>query len=78
MDEQTIGFQCNCGDKIGITCKAKGVGFQVYALCGDRFPYKFYSRNKPSLKKYIDQGVSDICAQVMLMRDKLHNKYHRV
>ena len=46
VDEQTIGFQVNHGDKTRITYKPLGGRFQVDALCGDGFMYVFYFRNE--------------------------------
>ena len=42
VDEQTIGFKGRHADKLRITYKKEGDGFQCDALCDDGFTYAFY------------------------------------
>jgi len=46
VDEQTIGFRGRHEDKLRITYKKEGDGFQCDALCDDGFTYSFYFRNE--------------------------------
>ena len=41
-DEQTIGFQGHHSDKLHITYKAEGDGFQCDALCKSGFMWMFH------------------------------------
>ena len=45
-DEQTIGFQGKHEDKLQITYKAEGDGFQCDAICNSGFTRTFYFRNQ--------------------------------
>lgn len=77
VDEQTIGFQGHHKDKLRITYKAEGDGFQCDALCQEGYTYGFYFRNQPAPKKYLDQGHSPLHARVMFLFDSLKDRYHR-
>jgi Transposase IS4 len=77
VDEQTIGFQGNHKDKLRITYKAEGDGFQCDALCQEGYTYTFYYRNQPAPKKYLDQDLSPLHSRVMYMFDSLKESYHR-
>jgi hypothetical protein len=65
INEQTIGFQGKHKDKLQITYKKGGDGFQCGALCHDGFTYSFYFRNHPAKKKYINEGLSPLHSRVM-------------
>ena len=77
VDEQTIGFQGRHGDKLRITYKAEGDGFQCDALCSDGYTYCFYFRNVPAPSGYIEKGHSPLHARVMWLFDQLQHKNHR-
>jgi hypothetical protein len=77
IDEQTIGFQGKHQDKLRITYKKEGDGFQCDALCQDGFTYSFYFRNHPAPKKYIDQGLSPLHSRVMALFDCVKFQKHR-
>jgi hypothetical protein len=77
VDEQTIGFQGNHKDKLRITYKAEGDGFQCDALCQEGYTYTFYYRNQPAPKHYLDKHLSPLHARVMYMFDSLKDDYHR-
>ena len=51
VDEQTMGFKGNHADKLRITYKKEGDGFQCDALCQDGYTFTFYFRNQPVPKK---------------------------
>mmetsp|Transcript_2517 Transcript_2517/g.2910 ORF Transcript_2517/g.2910 Transcript_2517/m.2910 type:complete len:158 (+) Transcript_2517:260-733(+) len=51
VDEQKIRFQGSRSDKLQITYKIKGNGFQCDALCNDGFTYCLYFCNQRSPKK---------------------------
>ena len=76
IDEQTIGFQGRHSDKLRITYKAEGDGFQCDAVCDEGFTYAFYFRNEPPPEKY--DYLSALHARVMSLFDTLQEKNHRV
>ena len=78
IDEQTISFQGRHADKLRISYKAEGDGFQADAICDRGFTYAFYFRNEPPPKKYIKQGLSPLHARVMWLFNKLEQQYSRV
>jgi hypothetical protein len=78
VDEQTVGFQGHHIDKLRITYKNEGDGFQCDALCQDGYTYSFYYRNHPAPQKYIAMGLSPLHARVMGLFDTLETKYHRI
>ena len=47
VDEQTIGFQGRHPDKLRITYKNEGDGFQCDAISDMGYTYSFYFRNQP-------------------------------
>jgi Transposase IS4 len=67
VDEQTIGFQGHHKDKLRITYKAEGDGFQCDALCQEGYTYNFYYRNQPASSKYLEQDMSPLHARVLFM-----------
>ena len=77
VDEQTLKFQGHHVDKLRISYKREGDGFQCDALCNDGYTFAFYFRNEPPPKVYIDQGLSPLHARVMALFDKLSSKFHR-
>ena len=44
-DEQTMGFKGNHADKLRITYKKEGSGFQVDAISDDEYTFTFYFHN---------------------------------
>jgi hypothetical protein len=76
IDEQTIGFQGRHKDKLRITYKNEGDGFQCDAVCDSGYTYTFFFRNQPPPKKYIDMGLSPLHSRVMAMFDQLKDAYH--
>jgi hypothetical protein len=77
IDEQSIGFQGKHIDKLRVTYKAEGDGFQADALCQDAFTYALYYRNDPAPKKYLDTGLSPLHSRVMWLFDRVEDRYHR-
>ena len=78
VDEQTIGFQGNHIDKLRITYKNEGDGFQCDVQCQDGFTFSFYFRNQPAPRKYLAEGLSPLHARCMALFDMLENKFHRI
>jgi len=78
VDEQTIGFQGRHSDKMRITFKRAGDGFQCDVLCENGFTFAAYFRNVPAPDKYIKQGLSPLHARAMWLFDKLEDSHHRV
>ena len=77
VDEQTLKFQGHHIDKLRISYKREGDGFQCDALCNDGYTFAFYFRNEPPPKKYTDQGLSPLHARVMALFDKLDATLYR-
>ena len=59
-DEQTLGFLGRHADKLQITYKAEGDGFQCNALCDSGYTWTFPPRNMPAPKKWIRLGFSPL------------------
>jgi hypothetical protein len=78
VDEQTIGFQGRHPDKLRITYKQEGDGFQCDAISDDGYTYSFYFRNQPPPDKYIKSGYSPLHARVSWLFDCLKSKHHKV
>jgi hypothetical protein len=76
IDEQTIGFKGMHVDKLRISYKKEGDGFQCDALCCNGYTYSFFMRNMPAPKKYLDKGLSPLHACCLFLMDQLKEKYH--
>ena len=76
VKEMIMRFQGLHKDKIIITYKRKGDGFQCNALCQDGFCYQFYFRNHPDPSKYLKQGISPLHEKVMNIFDSTKDKFH--
>ena len=76
VNKQTIGFQGWHGDKLCITYKAEGGGFQCNALCSNGFTYCFYFLNQPILKELLKNNTLPLNVQVLRFFQNIHNKYH--
>ena len=75
-DEQTIGFQGRHSDKLRITYKAEGDGFQCDALADTGFTWTFYFHNQPAPEKWTKLGYSPLHSRILGMFDQLEEKYH--
>ena len=75
IDKQTIGFQRQHGDKLCITYKREGDGFQCDALCNDGYIYSFYFRKEPPPAKYTEKGFSPLHVHDVIV--SLKYDYHR-
>ena len=75
-DEQTIGFQGKHSDKLHLTYRAEGDGFQCDAPCESGFTFTFYFHNQPALKKYLQQGYAPLHSRILGMFDQLDEKHH--
>jgi len=78
LDEQTMGFQGHHIDKMRITYKAEGDGFQCDALCDNGFTYSVFFRNEPPPRHYTRAGYSTLHARSLWLFDQLKDKFHRV
>jgi len=78
LDEQTMGFQGMHVDKLRISYKKEGDGFQCDALCDDGFTYTVYFRNEKPPQRYIRMGLSPLHARSLWIFDQLKDKFHRV
>jgi hypothetical protein len=76
IDEQTIGFKGNHADKLRISYKKEGDGFQCDAICCDGFTYSFFMRNMPAPKSYLDKGLSPLHARCLFLLDQVKDQYH--
>ena len=61
-DEQTMGFKGRHPDKMRITYKKEGDGFQCDCICDNGYTFTFYFRNQPAPKRWLDQGLSPLHA----------------
>ena len=77
VDEQAIGFQGRHPDKLHITYKAEGDGFQCDALCSDGYTFAFYFPKEPPLAEYVARGLSPLHTRVIWIFDKLKHNNHR-
>ena len=59
-DEQTMGFKGKHSDKLRISYKKEGDGFQCDCLTDDGYTFTFYFRNQPAPKNYLDLGFSPL------------------
>ena len=75
-DEQTSGFQGRHADKLRITYKAEGNGFQCDALCDKGFTWTVYFCNQPAPVDWARKGYSPLHSRVLAMFDQLEEKYH--
>ena len=64
-------FSGNHGDKLHITYKTEGSGFQADDVWKYGFAYEFYLCNDTAMNKYIGQGVSALRAQVLGVFDNI-------
>ena len=76
IDEMTIGFQGHHADKLRITYKNEGDGFQADALCQEGFTFQVFMRNDPAPIKYLNQGLSPLHSRVMSLFDCLQDCHH--
>ena len=76
IDEQTIGFKGHHADKLRISYKKEGDGFQCDAICCDGYTYSFFMRNMPAPKTYLDKGLSPLHARCLFLLDQLKEKHH--
>ena len=74
--EQTIGFQGQHADKLCITFKVEGDGFQYDALVDAGFTWTFYFCNQPAQEKLTMLGYSPLHSHILGMCDQLEEKYH--
>ena len=75
-DEQTIGFQGHHADKLRITYKPEGDGFQCDAICDAGYTWTFFFRNMPAPQKWIHLGYSPLHSRILAMFDQLEEKNH--
>ena len=75
-DEQTIGFQGHHSDKLCITYKAEGDGFQCDALCESGFMWMFHFQNQPAPRNWTRKGYSPLHARILAMFDQLETEHH--
>ena len=75
-DEQTIGFQGKHEDKLRITYKAEGDGFQCDAICDSGFTWMFYYRNQKAPREWTSKGFSPLHARILRMFDQFEMKFH--
>ena len=79
VDEITVRFKGPHQDKLCITYKNEGDGFQADALCQEGYCYQVYMRNNPAPRKYTrgDMGMSPLHARVFSLYDSLKDEYHQ-
>ena len=77
VDEMTMRFKGKHRDKLRITYKKEGDGFQADALCDDGYTLQVHMQNDPAPKKYLKEGLSPLHARVMSLFDVLEEYYHQ-
>lgn len=77
-DEQTMGFKGKHADKLRITYKKEGDGFQCDCIADDGYTFTFYFRNQPAEKKWLDQGLSPLHSRCMSLFDCFIDEHHQV
>jgi hypothetical protein len=75
VDEQTISFKGRHVDKLRISHKKEGDGFQCDAICADGYTFTVYFRNIASPPALIEKGLCPLHARVVSMFEQLPSKY---
>ena len=75
-DEQMLGFQGRHADKLCITYKAEGDGFQCDAICYTGYTWTFYFKNQPAPRKWLCVGYLPLHSRILGMFDQLENKHN--
>ena len=55
IDNMMMRFKGKHADKLRVTYKNEGDGFQCDALCDDGYCYQFYFRNDPAPAQFLQQ-----------------------
>jgi hypothetical protein len=76
VDEQTISFKGRHADKLRITYKKEGDGFQCDALCADGYTFTVYFRNVAAPPVMVEKGVCPLHARVISMFEQLPSKHY--
>jgi len=76
IDKQTIGFQGRHSNKIRVTYKHAGDGFQTDTICADGCTFNWYFRNQPASPRYISQGFSPLSSRVLCLLSQLKEKHY--
>ena len=64
VGEEIMGFKEKHVNKLRITYKAKGDGFQYDTICDNGYTFTFYFYNQPAPQKYSDAGFSPLYARL--------------
>ena len=78
VNKMTMRFKGHHRDKLHITYKDEGDGFQDDDLCDDGYCYQVYMRNDPAPKKYLKQGIYPPHSRAMDLFDSLKDDLHQV
>ena len=78
VDKITTSFKWRHCNKLRITYKDEGDGFQAYALYDDGYCYQVYMQNAPAPKKYLKQGLSLLHSWTMALFYYLKDDNHQV
>ena len=63
-------------DKLRITYKAEGNGFQHDTICDAGYTWTFFFQNMPAPQKWICLGYSPLLSRILAMFDQLEEKNH--
>ena len=77
-DEQKMGFKGQHTDKLRITYKKEGGGYQCDCITGDGYTFTFYFRNQPAPKKWLVKGYSTLHSCCMALFKCFMDEYHQV
>ena len=76
IDESTMWFKgCNA-DKMNITYKAEGDGFQADTICQKLYIYQIFVCNDPLPKTHLDKIMLPIHDIVLALIDYVEGKHH--
>jgi hypothetical protein len=76
VNEQTISFKGKHVDKLRITYKKEGDGFQCDALCADGYTFTVYFRNVAAPPALVESGACPLHARVINMFEQLPNIHY--
>jgi hypothetical protein len=76
INEQAISFKGHHSDKMRISYKKEGDGFQCDAIRCDGYTYSFFMHNMPVPKKFLDKVLSPLHACCLILLDQLKDKHH--
>ena len=78
VDDQKIGFKGRHVNKMRISYKNEGGGFEAGALCNRGYIYIFLLRNEGVPKEYMLMGIEPFHAHIFSLFITLCNEFHEI